>query len=382
MIKHISSEGIRSPGGDIYFPQQGMREWVRNAKPYSNKVGPFISYVRNRRSGTLQDSYWPANSNIGKNWFCNSGVERVLFDPTSDLFSGSVRNKCVAKLQSDIAKSDFNLAVAGAEAHKTVQHIASTAGRLLRAARSIRKGRLGDAYRALGHEVGRKRLPKPKKVRDNAASYWLELHYAWGPLLADVHGAASALATRLNEPNVPFFTTEARSGERTFRQVRYRDGDSTWSVDTEIDVARREVCRIGLTYRIRNGNIVQAARLGLTNPALIIWEIVPFSFVVDWFLPVGNFLSQLSAYHGLEFLSGYQTQLVKELALCEGNSRGKARIAGSSSWTNVRQRRTKLTDFPYMYPVIKDPFSVSHAVTTLALLNQVLGGFTTKNLRS
>lgn len=29
---------------------------------------------------------------------------------------------------------------------------------------------------------------------------------------------------------------------------------------------------------------------GLTDPASIVWERIPYSFVVDWFLPIGNFL--------------------------------------------------------------------------------------------
>lgn len=33
--------------------------------------------------------------------------------------------------------------------------------------------------------------------------------------------------------------------------------------------------------------------LGFDNPARTIWELVPFSFVLDWFIPVGDFLEQL-----------------------------------------------------------------------------------------
>lgn len=36
------------------------------------------------------------------------------------------------------------------------------------------------------------------------------------------------------------------------------------------------------------------AGLGINNPASIVWEAIPFSFVLDWFLPVGNFLSNFS----------------------------------------------------------------------------------------
>jgi hypothetical protein len=37
------------------------------------------------------------------------------------------------------------------------------------------------------------------------------------------------------------------------------------------------------------------------------WEILPFSFVADWFLPIGPYLESLTAFHGLDFVSGSKT---------------------------------------------------------------------------
>lgn len=41
--------------------------------------------------------------------------------------------------------------------------------------------------------------------------------------------------------------------------------------------------------------------LGFTNPAAVLWEATPFSFVVDWFLPIGDYLKTLdgSTLNGL-----------------------------------------------------------------------------------
>jgi hypothetical protein len=38
-------------------------------------------------------------------------------------------------------------------------------------------------------------------------------------------------------------------------------------------------------------DISVARSLGMVDPLQVAWEIVPYSFVVDWFLPVGSFLS-------------------------------------------------------------------------------------------
>ena len=42
---------------------------------------------------------------------------------------------------------------------------------------------------------------------------------------------------------------------------------------------------------------------GLDNPTLAVWEAMPYSFVVDWFLPVGDYLSSLSAFNGIEVIN-------------------------------------------------------------------------------
>ena len=42
---------------------------------------------------------------------------------------------------------------------------------------------------------------------------------------------------------------------------------------------------------ITNPNANTFSSLGLANPALVAWELVPFSFVIDWVLPIGSWLT-------------------------------------------------------------------------------------------
>jgi hypothetical protein len=49
--------------------------------------------------------------------------------------------------------------------------------------------------------------------------------------------------------------------------------------------------------------------LGLLDPLSVAWEILPWSFVVDWFYPVGTFLDNLSIIPQLE---GRFTQTLKQ----------------------------------------------------------------------
>lgn len=379
--------------GYAYVSRDQHRVWERFKRPYSNKIGDFTSTLRVQRSGTFQDGYWPNNGypDIGKDAVMNMGdIVGSLGSPRnpderySSFHEGDALSRAIFNVQSDVSKAEFNLAVSGAEAKKTVELITHTATRIYQSARLVRKGRLFEAYSMLGLKPGK--VPKRvsgRKIREHAGNYWLEMKYGWNPLLQDIHGACIHLANLLNEPDTPIFFAEGRSRVKRYKFQDISGGSGEWRWYFDLEETFEERARVGLTYRIQDGNILQAARLGLTNPFLVVWEVVPFSFVVDWFVPVGNFLSQISAYHGLDFVAGYQTQFTKVSQLYTPKPLPfRARLNGNSSRLVLRQRRVKLTGFPYATPVLKDPFSASHAVTTLALLQNVLGGFKTKGLRT
>lgn len=38
---------------------------------------------------------------------------------------------------------------------------------------------------------------------------------------------------------------------------------------------------------------------GVDDPLLVLWELVPYSFVADWFANIGSFIDSLNAYEGL-----------------------------------------------------------------------------------
>jgi hypothetical protein len=67
-------------------------------------------------------------------------------------------------------------------------------------------------------------------------------------------------------------------------------------------------CELGAEIFVSNPNLYLANKLGFVNPGVIAWELVPFSFVIDWFVPVGNFLSQWTDFVGLTLQKAYTTK--------------------------------------------------------------------------
>lgn len=67
--------------------------------------------------------------------------------------------------------------------------------------------------------------------------------------------------------------------------------------------------QLGIVMRIPDTPQTQIARLSSLNPVSIAWELVPFSFVVDWFVNIGGYLRDLETAltYSSYFVRGYKT---------------------------------------------------------------------------
>lgn len=65
-----------------------------------------------------------------------------------------------------------------------------------------------------------------------------------------------------------------------------------------------------VTFGLGDPTMYQLGKYGLTNPWALAWELVPLSFVVDWFVHVNSFLGSLIPPAGIAFRHGYQTKFV------------------------------------------------------------------------
>jgi hypothetical protein len=65
---------------------------------------------------------------------------------------------------------------------------------------------------------------------------------------------------------------------------------------------RNYQCREWAVVRVDNPTLRAASEAGLTNPLSVAWEMTPFSWVADYFLKIGGFLSSFTALEGLTVL--------------------------------------------------------------------------------
>jgi hypothetical protein len=121
-----------------------------------------------------------------------------------------------------------------------------------------------------------------------------------------------------------------------------------------------------------NTALQTAVSLGLTNPVSLAWELLPFSFVVDWAWPLGDYFSQFDALAGVEVKGYSMSNLTKIRVKYEGRKpAGTNQIVNWDSYYRLTKlNRTASLSVPFAtLPRVKDPFnSKEHVLNGLALL--------------
>lgn len=119
---------------------------------------------------------------------------------------------------------------------------------------------------------------------------WLELNFGWGPLIDDIRQMCAVMAQSVPTERIVASATGPLERNRS-------QGGPGWSlVNQSFGVMK---LRYSSVVESVNPNLLLAKQLGLTNPAQVAWDAVPFSFVVDWFLPVNKYLGAFDASLGV-----------------------------------------------------------------------------------
>jgi len=179
----------------------------------------------------------------------------------------------LGKLREAVAGSDFDASVFLGEGHKALGMIANAATRIYTAWKAARNLNWSKAAAALADARKGGFVPKAKTT----AQGWLELQYGWLPLVKDAYAGAQFLGYSLNAP-LQFTVNVSRKVKRDVNPL----GNTRYQEATY--VVRKRIKAI-----LKERNVV--ALSGLTDPATLAWELLPYSFVIDWFLPIGQYLS-------------------------------------------------------------------------------------------
>jgi len=262
-----------------------------------------------------------------------------------------LQNKIVAKVK----EHEFSLGKFVAEGRQTVGMTVEAIKTIANALHALKHGDLPSAARALRITDHRSAL-HPKDI----AGRWLELQYGWLPLLTDVSEACKAYEALTAPPRRD--TVKAT----TVSRVSYEGSASptNWKGHGDDQIIRR------IIYRMVE-SVPVARSLGLEDPLGIAWEIIPYSFVLDWFIPIGTYLENLSV---IPTLTGKSITTEVRLLNCKAEVLNQTYYKGcTASFSYKSVTRTVANGLPLASPSFKsvdEAMSPRHIWNALALATQ------------
>lgn len=296
-----------------YFPKWGTwsRTWYRQRRPYTLPLTYSFSNRRVLSYAGPPDSYTEYQYGEG---------------PSYDVLTPAY-NKAYHRFVAGIKGETSQLSVALAEHRQSLNMIQARSAQLLKAAIAVKQLRFVEAAKILGLQAknfksGRWDLSKivppsllerykrkrkiitvrfdSRKTAKAFANNWLEFSFGWLPLMGDIYTSVDVLQRQ--------YPSALVRGRANVDEDWLRVTNPLWyNYSTSRNVTRAGV-RIAATATIENPNLFRANQLGLVNPLTLLYEIVPFSFVLNWFVNVEEFLSSYTDFTGVKLSNPYITR--------------------------------------------------------------------------
>lgn len=210
--------------------------------------------------------------------------------------------------------------------------------------------------------------PQVDPLRRGAGSAWLELHYGWKPLVSDISFAMDTLRNGLPKQKV----TAIRNVQESHALPVKTGTVAPYNLITSGHITSG--CKVRIDCSLTHPNLAALNGLGLLNPFQLGWELLPFSFVLDWLLPVGNALSAITTPFGLSLKAISTTRYTvasvgfswTQYPTIESGQKITAMVNSLATY------RTVSFFWPMPRTYFKSPFTnLTRAVTALALLQQL-----------
>lgn len=255
------------------------RGWVQ--KPLDRSVlNPYTYYDYYVVSSSNPDPYYPTSL----------AYQRMIAE--WDSFGGLYARSYDSLLRQASGGARAALAITLFEWRSSFKMIFEAGRSVYESLRYLRRGDLYNSLRELGIRDRRfsRKLQRQHDSGMRLDNLWLEYNFGWAPLLEDIKKACQVLAQEIPTKNI-----RASSSAPLFFENKTVSPDA---VQVESCLARRKLV-LTSSVRATNPNLLLAKQLGITNPLQVAWDAIPFSFVIDWFLPVNKFVASFDLGLGI-----------------------------------------------------------------------------------
>jgi len=284
-------------------------------------------------------AHWPGTSfvNLGHVYgFGTIGPFSLVISESVPTSTSTANNRALARWNAKAAgvNRQFQGGVFFAELHKTLHGIAHPAEALFQgierysnAATKLRRSFVKNraAYNSL---TASRRRSVSKAFSTAASGLWLEQSFHWLPLYYDIQGAINALAATWDSwPSVSVKVSAFDEQSHVRLQSSHLSGIASWitCVDTVSGVSVRLYGKVRVRPRLPWRPDMAALGFDFASFVPTLWELVPYSWAVDYFTNIGDIIYGCSqGGTDVAWTSRSQKRLVKKSFTSTGDASYKA----------------------------------------------------------
>lgn len=226
----------------------------------------------------------------------------------------ALRAELTARINNQVRNQYYSVWETLWDGRKTANMVSKAISDTVVAINWIRRGQFTKAARILGL----KSAPRNAKAGRSLSSNWLEYRYGWQPLYFTVYGEMKRQFDQIQQRPRRLMECKVFTSKSIREYQHWGSGDNSGSNESAYagppgywrhwaDSIWDSKGSASIWYEFENNGIASATSIGLTNPALVAWELLPLSFVVDWFVNVSDVLAQFDTWAGKRFVAGSQS---------------------------------------------------------------------------
>lgn len=224
------------------------------------------------------------------------------------------RDIAIAKAWANVSKSEIQLLASLGEMPETLSWIKSIFTRAIKLIKGIKTLNSKLVLASILYENGKVKASKKvlstlgskkKDVLPAVMDPWLEYRYAIRPLVFEMKSALEALKASINKGTR--FTSRGFYENKTISNTYdYTDVFGSWvRAHRRLSLTHTRNYRAGVLAKIDSDINALLAIWGLDQPLQSVYELIPFSFIVDWFFNVGTIIGAWAPKASLQVLSSW-----------------------------------------------------------------------------
>ena len=302
------------------------------------------------------------------------------------------RTRFLNKLADASGKDQVQLGVAAGEMRETIGMASDLAVGLVKGIRATARAvnqapatvaKALDSIRRYGvPEAARRVMHGDVALLERTVQSWLVYQFGLKPLVYDLYDASVWAQAQL-VAGCPLLIDikggAAADEQATVRHTRPWVDGAVWSLWG----VYQQHCGVhfSCSYEIpTNPSISQ--QLGIYNPAAVAWELLRFSWMVDYALDMGNWLRSTMAADGTTFLEGTKSTILRA-SLLRVVDETTAELGDALAITSVKTPLVQVEHFdrsmlshgvmPSLLPGVKNKMGLTQLANSLAALTTLVG---------